>query len=154
MCWKGKKPSTKSQHAINILVSEATVVWGADKDTSCWSVKGNTLIEVESRGIISIPIVVNIPNVNIPNIVSIPNVVNITNIVGIPNIVSIRDIVTVCAWPGAVLMSVLEWTQDRLDDLECFAHHLFQDMGNILDLNLLREDSINKQVEEHFLLSV
>lgn len=43
-------------------------------------------------------------------------------------------------------MSVLEWTQDRLDDLECFAHHLFQDMGNILDLNLLREDSINKQV--------
>lgn len=44
-------------------------------------------------------------------------------------------------------MSVLEWTQDRLDDLECFAHHLFQDMGNILDLNLLREDSINKQVD-------
>lgn len=51
-------------------------------------------------------------------------------------------------------MSVLEWTQDRLDDLECFAYHLFQDMGNILDLNLLREDSINKQVEKHFLLSV
>lgn len=133
------------------MVSEAIVVWGADKDTSCWSVKGNTLIEVKSQGIVGIPNIVGNPN-----IVGIPNVVNIPNIVGtgIPNVVNIRDIVTVCAWPGAVLMSVLEWTQDRLDDLECFAHHLFQDMGNILDLNLLREDSINKQVEEHFLLSV
>ena len=45
-----------------------------------------------------------------------------------------------------VLMSVLEWTQEKLDDLECFAHYLVQDMGNILDLSLLKEDSVNKQV--------
>lgn len=90
-------------------MSEVIVVWGVDKDISCWFVKGNIFIEVESRGIISILIVVNILNVNILNIVSILNVVNIINIVGILNIVSIRDIVIVCVWLGVVLMSVLEW---------------------------------------------
>lgn len=43
-------------------------------------------------------------------------------------------------------MSVLEWTQEKLDDFECFAQNFFQDMGNILDIGMLKEDSVNKQV--------
>jgi hypothetical protein len=45
------------------------------------------------------------------------------------------------------LMSVLDWTQEKLDDLECFAQTLFQDMGNFLDIGMLKDqDSVNKQV--------